>query len=144
MKKTVALLVLCTLGLVAADNPFVGTWKLNVAKSTFNPGPAPQSETVVIRADNKVQVTGADANGQAQKWSYTYTQGTAATITGVPDATVTETRKGHTTDQVWKIGKGMQTGHGVISKDGKTMNYTITGTDADGKPASGTSVYEKQ
>ena len=144
MKKAFALLVLFTLALVAADNPFVGTWKLNVAKSKFNPGPAPQSETVVIGADNKVEVTGADANGQLQKWSFTYTQGTAATITGVPDASVTETRKGHTMDQVWKIGKGMQKGHGVISKDGKTMLYTITGTDADGKPAGGTSVYEKR
>jgi len=36
MKKTFGLLILCGLALVAADNPFVGTWKLNVAKSKFS------------------------------------------------------------------------------------------------------------
>ena len=30
-----------------ADN-FLGTWKLNVAKSTFNPGPPLQSNTLKI------------------------------------------------------------------------------------------------
>jgi hypothetical protein len=55
MKKTFGLLMLCALALVAADNPFVGTWKLNVAKSKFSPGPPPQSQTVTIGADNKVQ-----------------------------------------------------------------------------------------
>ena len=32
-------------GLRAADAPFVGTWKLNVAKSKYNPGPPPKSQT---------------------------------------------------------------------------------------------------
>src|SRR6202790_5348567 len=28
-----------------AADPAIGTWKLNVAKSTFSPGPAPKSQT---------------------------------------------------------------------------------------------------
>src|ERR1700693_1412421 len=85
MKKTFALLILFALALVAADNPFVGTWKLNVAKSKFNPGPPLQSQTVTIGADNKVEVSGTDSKGQTVNWSYTATPGTA-TITGMPDA----------------------------------------------------------
>jgi hypothetical protein len=29
----------------AAPDPVIGTWQLNVSKSTFTPGPAPKSET---------------------------------------------------------------------------------------------------
>ena len=36
-----------------APDPFVGTWKLDVAKSTYKPGPAPKSLTVVIEAAGK-------------------------------------------------------------------------------------------
>jgi hypothetical protein len=47
-------------------------------------------------------------------------------------------------NHTWKIGKGTQKGHGVISKDGKTMIYTLKGTNGDGKKVNDTSVYEKQ
>ena len=36
-----------------APDPLVGTWKLDVAKSTYKPGPAPKSATVVIEAAGK-------------------------------------------------------------------------------------------
>jgi hypothetical protein len=146
MKKTFGLLILCGLALVAAgaaDDPFVGTWKLNVAKSKFSPGPPLQSQTVTIGANNKVEVSGVDGKGQAVKWSYAATPGTA-TITGIPNASVIETRKGKMVDHTWKIGKATQMGHGVISKDGKTMIYTLQGTDADSKKVNDRSVYEKQ
>jgi hypothetical protein len=143
MKKIFGMLILCALALGAADNPFVGTWKLNVAKSKFSPGPPLQSQTVTIGADNKVEVSGVDDKGQTITWSYTATPG-AATITGMPDASVVETRNGNTVDHTWKIGKGTQKGHGVISKDGKTMIYTLQGADGDGKKVNDRSVYEKQ
>ena len=41
----------------AQTDPIVGTWKLDVAKSTYKPGPPPKSATVVI-----------DAAGKASKW----------------------------------------------------------------------------
>ncbi|MDA1095137.1 MAG: hypothetical protein O3A25_17990, partial [Acidobacteria bacterium] len=34
----------------AQTNSEVGTWKINLAKSTFSPGPAPKSRTVVYAA----------------------------------------------------------------------------------------------
>jgi hypothetical protein len=142
MKKTLGLLIVCTLALAAADDPFVGTWKLNVAKSKFT-GPPLKSQTVTIGADNKVEVSGVDGTGQAVRWSYTLTSG-KATITGIPEARVREMRKGNTVDHTWKMGTGTQKGHGVISKDGKTMIYTLQGTDADGKKVDDRSVYEKQ
>ena len=36
-------MLLVGLGLHAADDPLMGTWKLNLAKSKFQPGPPPKS-----------------------------------------------------------------------------------------------------
>ena len=47
-------------------DPVIGTWVLNVAKSTFSPGPAPQSESrtyVAAGKDIKVTSSGVGADG---------------------------------------------------------------------------------
>jgi hypothetical protein len=46
---TIGLVVLLTATAMAADM-IVGTWKLNVAKSKYSPGPPPQSAMVKIAA----------------------------------------------------------------------------------------------
>lgn len=43
-----------------APDPFAGTWKLDVAKSTYKPGPAPKSLTVTIEAAGKAFKVAAD------------------------------------------------------------------------------------
>jgi len=143
MKQSLGMLVLCAAALLAVDNPFVGTWKLNVAESKITPGPLPRSETVTFGADNKVEVSTVYDNGQAVTWSYTFSKD-PATITGLPDASVIEACKGNTMDDTWTFGKDIQKGHGVISKDGKTMIYTFTGTFDDGKETCGRLIYQKQ
>ena len=55
---------------LAADaaDPIVGTWTLNVAKSKFNPGPAPTSQTRTYSVDSdgvSVSVSGIRADGTA-------------------------------------------------------------------------------
>jgi len=37
-----------TFAQTAAKPAFVGTWKLNVAKSKYSPGPTPKTQTAVI------------------------------------------------------------------------------------------------
>ena len=44
----VPLLALSVFAFAADSN--IGTWKLNVAKSKYSPGPAPQSQTLKIEA----------------------------------------------------------------------------------------------
>jgi hypothetical protein len=144
MKKIlIALLFVGAVALAAAD-PFVGTWKLNVAKSKFQGSTPPQSQTVTIDADGKVSVSGTDSKGQPMNWSFTATPGGAATITGMPDSSVVEVRKDNMVDHTWKMGKGNSKGHGVLSKDGKTMTYSLQGTDSEGKKVKSTEIYEKQ
>ncbi|PYT61815.1 MAG: hypothetical protein DMG35_08525, partial [Acidobacteria bacterium] len=67
-RATVLSLALCFVGAAvcfAADG-FIGTWKLNEAKSKFDPG-APKNTTVVYEAagdDVKVTVEGTDTDGK--------------------------------------------------------------------------------
>ncbi len=65
--------ILLILGIVALDekssaqvDPSLGTWNLNLAKSKYDPGPAPKSNTVTIEAAGqsfKVSTKGVDAAG---------------------------------------------------------------------------------
>lgn len=126
------------------NSPFTGTWKLNVAKSKVSPGPAPQSETVTITPDGKVSVETVEADGKNISWSYTPAENTAVPIEGMPNSTVVSKQSGNTVDHTWKMGDGNETGHGVISKNGKTMKYTLTGTNAQGQPVHNVLIFEKQ
>ncbi len=47
-------------------------------------------------------------------------------------------------EDTWKVGSGTLIGKRAISKDGKTMTYTLTGTDADGKAGHDVQIWEKQ
>ncbi len=39
---------------LAQSNPLIGTWKLNLAKSKFIPGPPPRSQTMSFAGKGKV------------------------------------------------------------------------------------------
>ena len=52
-----------------ADDPILGTWKLNLAKSKYIPGPAPRSQTRTYRLKDDgifVTIETVDARGQRQ------------------------------------------------------------------------------
>jgi hypothetical protein len=148
VRKLVSLMVLSlamSLALVAADSQFTGTWKLNVAKSKFSPGPAPKSQTVTIQQDGKVTVTGVDATGQPISWSYTANGDGPATITGLPNSSVIVNRiDDRNRENTWKMNGGSSTGHAAIAKNGKTMKYTLKGTDAKGETVHDVEIYERQ
>ena len=128
------------------NSPFTGTWKLNVAKSKFDPAPGPKSETVTI-APGKVSVEEVTADDKTVNWSYSPSSpssDTAVPIEGLENATVTTKESGHTVEHTWKFGTGTETGHGVVSKNGKIMKYTLTGTNAQGQPVHTVAIFEKQ
>ncbi len=69
-KMLVVTTVLLALVAAAPPDPILGTWKLNLSKSKFNPGPAPRSQTrTYIQTPEGVQVTieTIGANGRAAK-----------------------------------------------------------------------------
>jgi len=155
MKTKTILLALATLIAAvavcfAATNVFMGTWKINEAKSMIAPGGAKNSTVVYAAAgdDVKVTVDGVDASGKAthSEWTgkfdgkeYPVTGGAASTTrsyTMVND---------HTLNLVDKVdGKITESGTLVVSPDGKTRTVTITESDASGKQITSTMVYDKQ
>ncbi|HEY4837314.1 MAG TPA: hypothetical protein VIH72_01825 [Candidatus Acidoferrales bacterium] len=134
----------------AADDPISGTWKLNLAKSKFDPGPAPKSTTVTIRVENDVETfssDGMDAAGKATHTEFTAKfGGPDVPVTGVPYAdTIALKRIGpkQIIGTYKKGGKVTVTVHVVVSADGKTRRLTYDGKNLDGKAVHDDVVYDK-
>ena len=134
-----------------ADN-FIGSWKLNVAKSTFSPGPGPKELTVTFEkagADAvKITAKGTAGDGTAINTSYTATyDGKDVPVTGSADydavsLKMMDANTRHTVRK--KGGKEVQVLHSVLSPDGKSFTTTTTGVNAKGEKVSSTAVYDKQ
>ena len=138
--------------LAQAPDAQVGTWKLNVAKSTFNPGPALKSATTKIEAagaGTKFIVDQSPTDGAARHWEFTADyDGKDVPITGNnPDADmIARTRlNASTVNSVLKKGGKITTRQtSVVSSDGKIRTVTTTGTNAAGQKVNNVAVYDKQ
>jgi hypothetical protein len=139
-----ALIVPMALSAQKSKDAWIGTWQLNVAKSTYTPGPGLRSETITIGSDGNVTVQGINSNGQAVTWSYTYSEGREVPITGMENASVIEKRTGKTLEHMWKMANAISTGKGVLSKNGKVMTYTLDGADSQGHHEHDVLVFDKQ
>ena len=145
---------LLTSGLVLArTDPFIGTWKLNVAKSKFGPGAERKSETRIVESSPtgmKVSVDRTNADGTNQQYNYTTDfSGKPYPITGMApygadSIAVTLGASNNLSFKLIKGGKAVGSGTSVVSADGKTLTLTAKGTAASGKTISSVAVYDKQ
>ena len=141
---------LIAVALCVAQNPNMGTWKLNDAKSKMAPG-APVNTTVVYEAaGDSVKVTtdgtGSDGKPTHSEWTGKF-DGKDYPVTGDPSADTRAYTKvnDHTLSLTnKKDGKVTVSGRAVVSADGKTRTVTLNRTDAAGKKVTGTAVYDKQ
>jgi hypothetical protein len=132
-------------------DPRIGTWKLNVAKSKYSPGPPPQSQTLKIEPagqGEKVTSEVASADGTSTTTVYTANfDGKDYPLTGSPIADMVSLKRidARTTERTDKKGGTVaQTIRRVVSADGKTMNVTVKGKNAQGQEVSNVVVFEKQ
>lgn len=149
----VLLAALATTPAFAQDNPALGTWKLNTAKSKFTGAPAPKELTRTLTADGdgvKYTFAGTAADGSTLAYSFTAkfdgkdypVEGKAPggfdhiSIKKVNDHTYAVSQK--------RADKAVGSGKAVVSKDGKTTTVTLKYTNTDGKSVSTTGLYEKQ
>ena len=129
----------------------VGTWKLNLSKSTYSPGPAPKSAINKFEPwedGMKATMEMVDAKGNIIHSEATVKfDGKDYLIKGSPiaDAVCVKRANEREADIVWKRGgKVTMTGKSVISGDGRTTTLTQTGTDPQGRAVNNKSVYDKQ
>ena len=134
----------------SADDPQMGTWKLNEAKSKFGPG-ATKNNTVIYEAAGdmvKATVDGTDSTGAAthNEWTGKF-NGRYYAVTGDPTSDQRAYRK--VSSRVLsltakKAGKVTLTGRITVSRDGKHRTVTTTGKNSKGKWVTNTAVYDKQ
>jgi hypothetical protein len=119
---------LCSTALLWGGDPVVGRWTLNLAKSTFIPGPPPKEETRVYEEQGEgVKVTvitiGADGKSTTVNISGNY-DGKDYPVTGssLYDAVTLKRIDNRTTEgTLTHAGKVFATTHREISQDGRTM-----------------------
>jgi hypothetical protein len=165
MHRRAALISLALLGAalpnaVAAQGTesLAGTWKLNTAKSKYDPAElANKSGTVTYTFSGNSVTTKIDqlnAKGQNVHVEYTATLDGAdhpwkGTIDGKPnlgqDGVSFKKLDDHTYHIENKLkGKVLTTNHVVIAADGKSRTSTTTGTNAEGQKIHHVVVYDKQ
>jgi hypothetical protein len=156
-------LVLCVTSAACRQpsDPWIGTWKLSVAKSKELADPArpwPQNNTLRVEpvpgGGHKHTVEGVNAVGQ-RVYSERVTKYDGRDVPVEALAPPMETEVSFTNDirrldphsyevTVKADGTEQFRIRVVVSPDGQTMTQTISATDATGQPLSFTEIYEKQ
>jgi len=136
---------------MAADSN-VGVWKLNVAKSKFDPGPVPTNQSLKIEAWGADGVNyssdGMDTAGKPTHWEFQAKYDEKfVPFKGNPDADMISYKRidANTIESTTQL-NGKVTGHtrAVVSADGKTRTLTQTGKNAKGQDVHNVLVFEKQ
>jgi hypothetical protein len=154
MKTRFTLLTLLTvvvgMTICFAQDPSMGTWKLNEAKSKLAAGTTKNNTVVYEMAGDNIKVTidGVDGQGKAfhSEWTGKF-DGKDYPVTGDPSSDARSAKKiddRHLDLTVKKDGKVIATGKVVIAADGKSRTLTTTGTDAAGKKTHSVAAYDKQ
>ncbi|HUQ95573.1 MAG TPA: hypothetical protein VM120_28100 [Bryobacteraceae bacterium] len=148
--KICALSLATTLHILAAD-PSVGTWKLNLAKSKFHPGPAPKSQTATFTSDGEwinSKSEGTDAAGMAVSSINRYKRDGKEypfkTRDGEGVISIKTVDAHNNTGSIKRDGKVVSTFRTNFSKDGKVRTMTTEGTNPDGKKFKNVLVFDKQ
>jgi hypothetical protein len=144
------LIALSVSGMWAADAS-LGTWKLNVAKSTFKPGPPPVAETRIYKAQPKgvrttVKTTWADRLTTTVEYPANY-DGKDYPVDGSRDvdAVALSRMDDFTSAATLKhAGKEIGVARRVVSRDGKSMTITYKGINTRGDQVDNVAVYDKQ
>ena len=144
-------------GAVARQSPeasneelVLGSWTLNLAKSSYDPGPAPRSQTRIyerVPEGVKATIVTVDAKGQSVTSRYTakydsleYPLTGSAAVDAIALKRINATTAEATLTHARKL---IGTARRVIDKDGKPMTITFRGTDENGRAVANVAVYEK-
>ena len=137
-----AVLVVGSIARTQSSDPWIGTWKFNLEKSTFSPGPKPTvAATVKIEPSAggiKTTLDGTTPEGQpTHKETVGSFDGKDNPVKGALGPNSTNAFKridDRTFELMGKIdGKPAVTTRVAVSADGKTMTATQTGTNAQGQ-----------
>ena len=135
----------------AQSNPWLGMWKLNLAKSSYPPGQAPKSSTYNFQAaganlTNTVETVDAAGTSTKVVNPHIY-DGQVHPITGNPNVDTRMYARPDANGVIsasMKAGKLVQVTTIVLSQDGRTITTTTRGANAKGELVNSVAVYDKQ
>ena len=146
-------LMLLAIGLAAslsAADPFVGVWKLNMAKSNFQSGPVPRQQITTITekdGETRIKIDGIASDGTPTLVDYTIpTKGgpgkmqKSAAYDGVSARMV---GPGEREISRLKDGKVVYVVTGKVSADGKTITTVSKGANPMNKAVEASLVYDR-
>jgi hypothetical protein len=133
-----------------ASNPVIGTWKLNLVKSKFDPGPAPKSQTRTYEATpdgTKITIRTVTASGEVVSGATAKYDGKSYPYVGNPnfDAIIpTVVSELESKSELMRSGKVIGHFSRVLSKDHKTLTVHETLTTASGVMETDIEIYDRQ
>jgi hypothetical protein len=136
----------------AQQNPFAGSWKLNLVKSKYDPGPPDKSITSNFEPSgaNGVKSTTDQVNAEGTPIHYAYTanyDGKDYPVTGYAAFDMVSIRRTdpNTTLSVWKKGGTVvRIIRSVVAADGRTRTNSSVGINAQGKAYLNITFFDKQ
>ena len=150
----VTVMLAVSVGLRADNNPLIGKWKINPAKTKYNKGTPPKNQVITYdMVGDAVRLT-AEVDNEQGRQTNTYT----AKYDG-KDSPFNSTNKDNPAGQTvrlkridanttqrttWFKGKQIGTVTEVVSKDGKALTRTQKGVNAQGQPIDNVQVLDKQ
>jgi hypothetical protein len=152
----IAGLTLLTTGASAQskDDPSIGSWKLNVAKSNFTPGPPIKADTRSYEVQDgwlivTTETTAANGNRTGVRFAakfdgkeYPQIGRFAPTVALISYQPVDRRTLKYTVKDT--AGKVTSTNTRTVSADGKTMSIEQKSTDASGRPVLNVELFERQ
>jgi hypothetical protein len=146
------MLAVCAMAVAAwsADNPQMGTWQLDEAKSKLAPGVAKVTKTVYEAMGDQVKVTvyatAPDGTTSTTEWTGKF-DGKPYPVTGGANPATRSYRaiNARTMSFVQKEGdKVVTSGRIVVAADGKSRVVTSLATNAKGVKVRSVAVYDKE
>jgi hypothetical protein len=156
--SSLAVLVLSYVADAQTAHPLAGTWKVNLAKSKYEPASgAPRSGTVKIEVTGdtiRIVNDGVDAQGRVTHSEYTAKfdgkdYPWKGTVDGQPnlgqDTVAWKKIDDRTYELVGKLkGQALGTQRIVLAADGKSRTNTVSGKGADGQTINNVVILDKQ
>jgi hypothetical protein len=128
-----------------------GTWKLNLAKSKYSPGPPPKALTLKwepAAGGLKLIVDGVDGEGETvHTETLERSDGSEAPVEGLETQTLRALKRinDRTYEEVDRNNsRVMTTRRYSISRDGKTLTVNVKGVNLQGRPVLNVVVFERQ
>ena len=150
----VAVMAILVPAVAQAQDAWIGTWKLNLAKSKYEPANlAPKSQTIkqeaIAGGGFKSTVELVDAQGKTLHQEFTSMfDGKPSEVKGAPDANTSRVYKridNRTYEYVQTVGgKPTTTVRSVVAADGKSRTVTTTGKNAQGQTVNNVAFFDRQ